>query len=157
VNALLRAAIDEGLAALERVRDVPTGELGYGTDVAWMLDILEPMGDVDPTSTDAIAQAIIRRLDCPRGRLVDDADYGLDLVGYLNRGTTPAEVNGLAGAIRSEITKDDRIVTASVVVVPSRGALSVRIRVTPASPTLGAFTLTLAATSAGVVLQEITR
>ncbi len=157
MNALLRTAIDEGLATLVRVRDVPTGALGYGTDIAWTLDAREPMQDVDPTSTDAIGQAVLRRLDCPRGRLVDDADYGLDLVGYLNRGTTPAEVNTLAGAVRNEIEKDDRVASATVVVVPTRDSLSVRIRIIPASAERDVFTLTLAVTSAGVVLQEITR
>ncbi len=156
MNGLIRTAIDEGLATLERVRDVPTGALGYGTDIAWELDMVEPMQDVDPTSTDAIAQAVIRRLDCPRGRLVDDADYGLDLVGFLNRGTTPAEVNTLAGAIRNEVEKDDRVVSASVVVTPTLNALSVRIRIVPASSN-DVFTMTLAASSAGVVLQEINR
>lgn len=156
MNELLRTAIDEGLATLERVASTPTGALGYGTDISWGLDVDDPMVDVDPESTEAIAQAVIRRLDCPRGRLADDADYGLDIVGFLNRGTTPAQVNGLAGAIRNEVEKDDRVVSASVSVTPTQTALAIKIRIVPAR-TDDAFTLTLALTDAAVVLKEITR
>lgn len=157
MNAFLRAAIDSGLATIERVVDSPTGDLGYGTDIAWTLDMLEPMDDVDPTSTDAIAQAVVRRLDCPRGRLADDPDYGIDLVGRLNRGVTPAETNTLAGAIRNEIEKDDRILSATVVVVPTLSTLSVRIRIVPARADRGPFSLTFAVTTASLLLQEISR
>ncbi len=157
MNALLRAALDAGLATVERVVDSPTGELGYGTDVAWTLDMVDPMDDVDPQSTDAIAQAVIRRLDCPRGRLADDLDYGLDIVGRLNRGVTPAETNALAGAIRNEVEKDDRILSATVVVVPTLNALSVRIRIVPARADRGPFSLTFAVTTAALLLQEISR
>lgn len=158
MNALLRAAIDAGLADLDRVMDAPTGALGYGTDIVWTSDLVEPMSDVDPTSTAAISQALIRRLDCPRGRLVDDADYGLDVRGYLNRGTTTAEINALAGAIRNEVEKDDRVVSATVTVSPSStgDAFAVSIRIVPASSERDTFTVTLAVTSSALVLQEIT-
>lgn len=156
MNALLRAAIDEGIAALDRVMDAPTGALGYGTDIAWTSDLVEPMADVDPTSTTAISQALLRRLDCPRGRLVDDLDYGLDLRSYCNRGTTTAELAAIAGAVRNELEKDDRVASASVAVTGSATSLAVSIRVVPASADLDAFTLTLAVTSSAVVLQEIT-
>lgn len=156
MNATLRSAIDAGLATLERVMDAPTGALGYGTDIACTDDLAEPMADVDPTSTTAIAQALLRRLDCPRGRLVDDADYGLDIRGYLNRGTTVAELNALAGAVRNEVEKDDRVSSAIVQVAASLSSLSVRIRIVPADPNLDEFSLTLAVTSAAVVIQEIT-
>lgn len=156
MNATLQAAIDSGLATLERVMDAPTGALGYGTDISCTDDLAEPMADVDPTSTTAIAQALLRRLDCPRGRLVDDADYGLDARGYLNRGTTVAELNALAGAVRNEVEKDDRVSSAIVQVAASLSSLSVRIRIVPADPNLDEFSLTLAVTSASVVIQEIT-
>lgn len=156
MNATLRAAIDAGLATLSRVMDAPTGALGYGTDISCTDDLSEPMADVDPRSTTAIAQALIRRLDCPRGRLADDADYGLDVRGYLNRGTTAAELSGLAGAIRNEVEKDDRVSSAIVQVSAALSSLSVRIRIVPADVDTAEFSLTLAVTDAAVLLQEIT-
>lgn len=155
MNETLRAAIDAGLATLTRVMDAPTGALGYGTDISCTDDLTEPMRDVDPMNTEAIAQALLRRLDCPRGRLVDDADYGLDVRGYLNKGTTTAQLNALAGAVRNELEKDDRVASITVQATASLDEISLSIRVVPVDVTLGVFSLTFAVTDAAVVLQEI--
>ncbi|MBZ0121788.1 MAG: hypothetical protein K8H88_32645, partial [Sandaracinaceae bacterium] len=76
---------------------------------------------------------------------------------YCNRGTTADEVRALAGQIRTEVEKDDRIESLAVTVTPAAdgSSLSISLVVTPVAAELGGFTLTLAATSADVLLEEI--
>ena len=86
--------------------------------------------------------------------------YGLSLEEYLSRPTTDLELRELKSKVRGELRKDDRV--ASVVVevdVPKADGseLTVRILVRPVDPTIGAFAMTFAVTSAGVVLLAIGR
>lgn len=135
------------------------GTLGYGTDVSCTRDLDPTMAEVDPFSVEALAEAIARSLDCPQGGLIDDELYGHDLRQYLNRGTTDADLVSAAGEIRAAVLRDDRVDSATVTVTPEGtpfgSTLRVKIRVVPMDPTLGEFTLTLLATDAGVLLEEI--
>lgn len=157
MSAIVKAAIAEFLAIEERVVDVPTGELGYGSDISCAVDVDARMSEVDPFSTRAIAEALVRRLDCPRGALVDDPDYGLDVRGMLNRGTPATEIQALAGQIRSECQKDDRVDDVRVIVTPSPTGRELRIQlhVTPIDPEVGGFSLTFAVTSLELLLEEL--
>lgn len=153
---LVRAAIAAELAKLERIAPAPTPPFGYGADLSCAEDLTPTMDVVDPFSVRAIGEAIARRLDTPRGALVDDPDYGLDLRGYLNRGTTIAELNALADRVRTEVSKDDRIASARVVVTSqTTRELRVAIVVTPVALDAGPFSLTLAVTSADVLIEEL--
>lgn len=160
MTSIVRDAVAADLAALTRVVPSPTGALGYGSDLAMTVDgididadMLERLGS-DPL---VLAEALVRRLDCPRGALPDDPDYGLDVRGYLNRGTTTAEIRGLSSAVHAEVTKDDRVGTARVVVDPSLdgSSLAITIQITPADPSLEPFELVLAVTTAAVLIEEI--
>lgn len=155
---LVRTGIAEGIAELTRVAEAPAAPWGYGSDLSCTSDLTETMEEVDGLSIVALSQAILRRLDCPRGALPDDADYGLSLPSYCNRGVTAADVRALAGQIGSEVTKDDRVDRAVVVVTPSPtgSSLSVKLTITPVDPRVGGFSLTLAATSAAVIIEELT-
>lgn len=159
MNSPVRDAIAAELAELTQEQPYPVAPFGWGRDLNCASDLLETMGEVDPFSTLALGQAIVRRLDCPRGALPDDLDYGIDLRAYLNRGTAAAEIAQLATRIRTEITKDDRIDSAVVTVTPSPSgsSLGVAIRVTPVDAQIGGFSMTLAVTSAEVLVQEISR
>ncbi len=148
-------ALAAGMATVTRQVDAPTPPLGYGTDISCTLDIDERMAEVDPQSTRAIAEALVRRLDTPRGALIDDADYGFALKSYANRGVTRAELLSLADRVRLEVTKDDRVSTATVTVTSSGTSLSVSIRVTPEDPSLDTFAAVLSVTSAAVVLEAV--
>lgn len=154
---LVTDAIAEGLAELERVQDHPVAPFGYGSDLSCSSDLTPSMQEVAGDSIAALSQAIVRRLDCPRGALPDDADYGLDLRSYVNRGTTADEIRGLAGAIRNEVTKDDRIDAVKVTLTPSPTGreIEVSLAVTPIDHRVGGFTLTLSATSSALLLEEI--
>lgn len=157
MNTTVADAIAAELATLERLVDVPAAPLGYGTDLSCALDLTSTMDVVDPTGTLGLAEAIVRRLDCPRGALIDDPDYGIDLVGMLNAPTTATELRALAGAIRAEVTKDDRIDAVEVTVAPSTSGetLVVQLHVTAVDPAVGDFELILALSDAGLLLEEI--
>lgn len=153
----VRDAIAEALAEVERVVDAPVEPYGYGTDISCTTDLTEEMTEIDGFSPRALAEALLRRLDCPRGQLADDPNYGLDLKSYVNRGTAAAELFALAGEIRNEWSKDDRVESATVEIEVSEAGrrLTGSGIVTAVDPAIGGFSLTFAATDAAVLLEEI--
>lgn len=153
----VKDAIAAELALLVQVVDFPVSPFGYGTDISCESDIDPDAVDVDGATTLALAQAIARRLDTPRGSLPDDKNYGIDVRSYCNRGVTDNEIQSLAGQIRGEVLKDDRVDALTVTVSPSTTGttLSIVLAVRPVDAAIGGFTLTLAASSAAVLLQEI--
>lgn len=152
---VVRSTMATELASLQRVTDTPRAPFGYGADISCASDIAADMAEVSGRLV--LAQALIRRLDCPRGALPDDAAYGIDLRSYCNRGVTADEVRALAGQVRNELEKDDRVDRASVVVRPSATAqtLAIEIAITAVDPDVEAFTLTLSVSSAAVLLEEL--
>lgn len=157
MSAIVNSAIAASIAKLERVIDPPADPLGYGSDLRCASDLREDMAEVDGMLPLALAEAIVRRLDCPRGALPGSPDYGISLRGCCNRGTTATEIRTLAGQIAAELRKDDRIDRVAVTVAPSPtgDALSVALAVTPIAADVGGFTLTLAVTDASVIIDEI--
>lgn len=156
MNATLSNALATYLAEIDRVTDTPVSPFGYGTDLSCTSDLAVDFGDVDPFSTRAIAEALVRRLDCPRGQLPDDPDYGIDLKGALNKAATRQSLLALSGQIGSELEKDDRVHSATAVVTLSSDGrtLTVNLRIAPITSD-GTFTMTLAVTSAEVLMQEL--
>jgi len=157
MSAQVKAAIAAELALLEKTQDFPVEPFGYGSDISGDSDLDPDLNEVNPFTTLAIAQAVVRRLDCPRGSLPDDPNYGIDLRFYLNRGTATQDIISLGGQIRLEVLKDDRVDTLTVTVKPNPtgSVLTVELAVRPFDPDIGDFSLTLTASDAGVVLEEI--
>lgn len=157
MNTIVANAIAAEVAKLTREVDTPTEPFGYGSDLSCAADLTEDMVELDGDDSLVLAQALIRRLDCPRGALPDDPDYGIDVRGYLNRGTTTTELIELASRIRAELAKDDRVSAIAVTVTPSStgSSLTVTLAVTPIDADAGGFTLTLAVTSAEVLIEEL--
>ncbi len=154
---VVRDTIDTELALLERVAPTPSAPFGYGTDLSCTSDLSEGLLEVDPFSTRALAEALMRRLDTPRGALVGDPNYGYDLRAALNRGVTEQDVRAIAANVRAEIEKDDRVDFAAVTVTPSADGSTLRVQlvITPVDPSIGGFTLTLAVTSAELLIEEL--
>ncbi len=150
-------AIAVELAKLTKLQDFPVEPFGYGSDIDGDFDLAPDLREVDGFSTLALAQAIVRRLDCPRGQLPDDKDYGIGLRQYLNRGTAADDIRRLGGEIRNEVLKDDRIDRLTVTVRPNEtgSILILELAVQPFSAELGVFTLTLSATSSQILIEEI--
>jgi hypothetical protein len=153
---VVRDAITAELALLQRERRTPTAPFGYGTDLSCSSDLTPTMASVDAFSTRAISEAIVRRLDTPRGALVDDPDYGTDLRGFLNRGATAAELNALSDKVRAEVQRDDRVRSATVSLRMSEATRTLRVDIAVALVgTDGAFRMTLAVTSADILIEEL--
>jgi len=157
MSAEVKARIAEELALLTQTVSFPSGDLGYGSDISCDFDVDPSVAEVDPFSTLGVAQSLVRRLDCPRGENPDDPNYGIGLRQMLNRGVTGAEIRQLAGQIRAELFKDDRVDSLTVVVTPANLArtLTVEIRVVPVGTVGGPFRLTLNASDSAVLLEEI--
>lgn len=157
-SAIVRDAIAAEIALLEQLVPTPVEPFGYGVDSYGTTDLTDTLEEVDAFSPEGISQALARRFQTPRGTLVqDDEDYGRDVRAYLNRGTTPAELRELAGELRLEGLKDDRISSLEVTVtLPTLNTMSIAVRITPEDPSTGGpFDLTLAVTSAEVIVEAI--
>lgn len=103
----------------------------------------------------AIAEAIVRRLTTPRGRLIDDPNYGYDLTDLINDGTTPPQLAQAQKLASFEAKKDPRVIQCQVRIQLTGGVLIVTA--TPTTAT-GPFTLvfslsSLSATTAVNLLQ----
>lgn len=147
-------AIAAEVAKLTREVDAPTEPFGYGKDLSCVSDLTETMEEVEGPLV--VAQAIVRRLTTPRGGLPYDPNYGLDVRGFLNRATTTAELRSIAGQVRLEVTKDDRVESASVTVTaPSLNTLRIALDVEMADPEQTEFALTLAVTSSTVIMEAL--
>jgi len=155
MNDIVRDAIAADLATLERLVDAPEPPLGYGRDLACVTEISPTLEQTDPESPRGIAEGLARRLITPRGTLPDDAEYGLDLRRYVNRGTPLAELEDLAGAIRQEAGKDDRVDRVSAAVELVDRGLRVSVRVTPFAIGSKDFAFVLSVTSSAVLIEAI--
>lgn len=158
MSSVVEDAIAAELLLVTRVTEIPTGPLGFGYDLYGDTDLRSEMPEVDGVAQPMLllGLAMRRRLDTPRGALPEDPDYGLDLKSFLNRGTPAQSIRELAGRIRAEVQKDDRVERASVTVTPNStgSTLTVAVRITPRS-TVGPFELVLAVTSAQVLIDAI--
>jgi len=152
---LLQDLIAAQTALVPVVDRVAPDALGYGTDLSCVLDVTPDLDEVDPMSTVAIGEAIVRRFITPRGGVVDDQSYGLDLRGYCNRGVTNEQIVRLQSQCRVEALKDDRVSDAEVSIrwVAAERRLSVRINAT-AVDSAQEFSLTFFVTADGLLLQE---
>jgi len=134
----------------------PVTPFGYGVDLSCTDELDPELAEVDPTSIEALSQALYRRYITPRGALADDGDYGYDLRGLLNRGLTDTDLIAIASGIANEARKDDRVDNATATVAfTGKRAAEAKLSVTPLAPEAQPFTMTLALTDADVLLQEI--
>lgn len=152
----VRDAIAASIALETRIVSQPVEPYGYGSDVWCDTDVDPGVRELAGSDRIVLAQAILRRLDTPRGSLPDDPDYGIALRSMLSTGTTAADVRRMAGQIHNEVTKDDRIDTLRVTVTPTPtgDALDITLVVTPVDS--GPFTMVLAVTSGATLLEAIT-
>ena len=86
----------------------------FGEDLSLADDLTDTMSVVSGTML--VAESDYRRLRTPSGALIDDPDYGYDLMSLLSKAMTQAERATIPGHIVTELMKDDRHenVTATV-------------------------------------------
>ena len=126
----------------------------YGVDVAMNAS----MTGMDPAMKSvsgrrALAEALVRRLQTPNGRSIDDPDYGYELLGELNDDIGPAELGRIASEAAAECLKDERVVSCSGTASFVLGVLTVGLVVGDAQ---GPFRLVVAARDATVSLLQVT-
>ena len=124
----------------------------FGHDLSCTSDLAESMLEVDGWTT--LAQALYRRLTTPRGRLLDDPSYGMDLTALVDDGLTSGDLRRIGSQIDGELLKDERVLASSSVCTFLSGVLTVTATVSTA---LGPFRLVLAATSVSVPLLQVSR
>jgi hypothetical protein len=150
----VRDAITASMAGLTRLVRAPAAE-GYGTDLACLTDLDPRM--LEASGIDVLAQDLYHRITTPRGQVPDTPGYGTDVTAYLNRGTEAADLAVAAGAIVSELKRDDRVshATATLTPDPTGKALAVVIDVEPEASDLGTFRLILSVDGSGVTLTAV--
>ena len=120
----------------------------YGTDLACVTDLDPNMAEI--TGRRVLAEALARRLTCPRGGLIDDPTYGYDLRAFLNADIDTPTLSRIAGQVAAECLKDERVVGCSAsVLFPSAGIMVVTVNVTDFA---GPFPLVLSITAVNVTI-----
>lgn len=119
--------------------------MSLGTSISCITDLDQNFALVSGRT--ALGQAVARRLITPRGRLLNDPDYGFDLRQYLNDDLGPGDPARIASGIEQEALKDERVLTASAQVTLMAGVMTVAIALQDAA---GPFTLVLAVSAVTV-------
>lgn len=146
MNASLTTYLASELAALPSVPAPVLGQLGYGRDLSCVSDCSDDFAEIDGSTPLIIMQALARRFQTPRGKLLSDSDYGLDLRGKVNRGTTVSDLRALQTQAIGECMKDDRVERVTLELSYAADTLSMRALVTPRDPRLEPFPMVLAIT-----------
>lgn len=102
----------------------------YGTDIS----TITASGAVDldeyfrvVSGTDAVLHAIVKRLVTPYGGLLDEVDYGFDLLGLVNGSTSQRELNAAVAQIEAQCLQDERVSDATVEMSVTDGICKVKI------------------------------
>lgn len=145
--------ISTAIAALPVADRVAPAMLAYGVDMSCVTDLTLTMDDVDPTTGLGVAQMIVRRVTTPRGMVLDDLTWGIDLRSYVNRGTTTTELASIEQAVRTEVQRDDRVANAVADVAYDSAAKRLTVTLTVTLVTTGEdFKLVFFVTADGVQL-----
>lgn len=119
----------------------------FGTDLACTAD-LDPNGRT-VSGQRLVAEAIYRRLITPRGRLIDDPNYGFDVSSLVNDDTSDSGIAQIVAGVSAECRKDERVIAVGVQQSFLGGVLTLAIALHTA---LGPFSLVLAVTAVTVDL-----
>lgn len=119
-----------------------------GVDISCVDDLSPSMAEV--TGRTLLAQAIARRYMTPRGRLIDDLNYGFDLTQFVNDDLSLADIARIQAGAQAEAEKDERVESASVTInVSAVGLMVVTVVMVDSN---GPFTLVLSVNSVSVQL-----
>lgn len=153
---IVTGTIAKYTAELARVVAMPTGDLGFGSDLSCTDDLTANMLEIPGDSPLAVAQANFRRLTTARGTVPDDPDYGLDVREFLNHGLTQKSLQEIPGQVRGELGKDDRndraSLTVEMTIGPDFKSFELMVRAQAAT---GPYSFTLAVVDGAALLKEI--
>lgn len=103
----------------------------YGTDISTITS--DGAVDLDPyfrvvSGTTSVSHAIVKRLTTPYGGLLDEVDYGFDLLGLVNGSTSQRELTAAVAQIEAQCLQDERVADATVDLSVSDGVLTVKVQ-----------------------------
>lgn len=126
-----------------------TGAPNFGTCWSCISDLSSPA--VMAQGNTVVAEAILRRWSTPAGGLLDDPDYGLNLLDEIGDDLGPADLAQLQQQAGAEAEKDERVLScvASVVLNNATGVMTISANVTTSA---GPFSLVAAVSAVGVSL-----
>lgn len=118
-------------------------------------------GDLSPVDRivsgfEALAQALLRRLDTPP-EFIDDEDgtYGYDITLLLSDAMTASDISAIASRVEHEFVQDERVVSATVIGKISQAARSVRLTCKIVPRDGGPFTFVLAISDVAKTLESV--
>lgn len=76
-----------------------------------------------------LAESIARRITTPRGRLITDPNYGIDVRDWLLDSVGPGDLSRLCALLNTEISKDARVLNASTSASFVAGVLTLTVAV----------------------------
>jgi hypothetical protein len=103
----------------------PASFANYGTTISCTFD-LAPVG-ILISGLQVLSEALIRRLLTPRGRLLDDPDYGYELLGEVNDDIDNATIATIGSNMDLEFVKDERVTSSrsTCFYMPLNGSLPI--------------------------------
>lgn len=134
----------------------------YGSDVSTF--VLNELGeaDLDPyfreiSGPRVIAEAVTRRWTSPKGSLFWDPDAGEDVTERLNAKFDPDSIHDVQASLSAEAEKDERVLSAAVLVTYEQAIKRLRIRcaITPSTGESFQFVLSIDAVTARTLGLEV--
>lgn len=128
------------------------GPTNFGSCWSCITDLTSP--STMATGFAAVAQAVARRWQTPRGGLVDDPNYGFDLTDLINDDINQSDLAGMQRQAAAEAEKDERVLSCKVSIsVVSNGLMNVIGTIQTAS---GPFRLVVSVSNVSVTLLQVT-
>lgn len=134
--------------------------LDASADINTPVDAATGLPDLDPyfrvvTGRTAVAQALLRRLVTPRGALLGEPTYGLDVRAWVNDTLTAGDLRRLESRVAEELRADERVddVVAVATFATEVLRIVVRVRVVGLTTPLR-LTLAVSAVTAEIIAAE---
>lgn len=125
----------------------------FGSDLSCVNDCTPDFAEV--TGRILIAQRVARRYITPRGRLIDDPNFGFDMTQFVNDDLSPADIARIRAGAEAEALKDEEVLAASVsIAVSVVGLMIVTVILQDAK---GPFTLVLNVSEVTVQILSVSK
>lgn len=85
----------------------------FGHDLACLTDLDVAQSEVSGVTT--LAQALVRRLQCPLGGLIGDPNYGYFLIGEIDDDASSSDIARIVASIDREFAKDERVIYSTTI------------------------------------------
>ena len=123
----------------------------YGTDLSDVTDLTEDMAEVSGRL--CMIQALARRIQTPRGTLIDDPNYGIDITDYLDADIADSSLSQVAGLVDAEFLKDERVIGSTTSVTSKNSVLTIQSQLQDGA---GPFKLVLSVDQVTIAILKVT-